>query len=494
MEFLKAFAKHNEYSVFTGTSEFVKPNVSYCIAENENHYNPYVHDYSQDYLTFTALEDGTFNFSGNPIDYSIDEGQTWVSLPSSTNTPIIQAGNKIIWKMKQYPTSSKGIGRFSSSGSFNVEGNIMSIVSGDSFSNVTTTVSYQFMCLFSGCTNIVEAKNLIIPASTMSTSACTKMFYGCTSLTTAPELPATNVESSGGYRLMFCGCSKLKTAPVIAASSFGYCTCHGMFSGCTSLTTAPVLSATTIGRGRYGQIIEGCYSWMFANCTSLTTAPELPATNLSGANWCYYFMFAGCRNLITPPTTLPATNLSEGSYAYMFSNCTSLRSAPNIMATTLSWGSCRYMFSNCTSLTTAPSVLPATDLSGSSYCYQGMFSGCTSLTNAPQLPSTALPAYSSSHSSGGAYQNMFAGCTSLTTAPVLPSTTLKKSCYKEMFSGCTSLNSVTCLATDISASNCTNNWVIGVAESGTFTKAASITSWTTGESGIPDGWTVQDAS
>lgn len=40
MEFLKAFANHNEYSAFTGTSEFVKPNVSYCIAENENHYNP----------------------------------------------------------------------------------------------------------------------------------------------------------------------------------------------------------------------------------------------------------------------------------------------------------------------------------------------------------------------------------------------------------------------------------------------------------------------
>ena len=28
------------------------------------HYNPYVHDYSKDYLTFVARESGTFSFIG----------------------------------------------------------------------------------------------------------------------------------------------------------------------------------------------------------------------------------------------------------------------------------------------------------------------------------------------------------------------------------------------------------------------------------------------
>ena len=32
------------------------------------------------------------------------------------------------------------------------------------------------------------------------------------------------------------------------------------------------------------------------------------------------------------------------------------------------------------------------------------------------------------------------------------------------------------------------------AQYGTFVKAASMTSWTTGTSGIPSGWKVQDAS
>jgi hypothetical protein len=62
-----------------------------------------------------------------------------------------------------------------------------------------------------------------------------------------------------------------------------------------------------------------------------------------------------------------------------------------------------------------------------------------------------------------------------------------------MFKGCTSLNNITCLATNISASDCTQNWVDNVAATGTFTKPAGMTRWTTGVNGIPDGWTVVDA-
>ena len=49
------------------------------------------------------------------------------------------------------------------------------------------------------------------------------------------------------------------------------------------------------------------------------------------------------------------------------------------------------------------------------------------------------------------------------------------------------------LATDISAEQCLLNWVSGVASSGTFIKAASMTSLPSGINGIPSGWTVQDA-
>ena len=76
----------------------------------------------------------------------------------------------------------------------------------------------------------------------------------------------------------------------------------------------------------------------------------------------------------------------------------------------------------------------------------------------------------------------------------MPALTLVGSCYSEMFGGCSKLNYITCLATDISASNCTRSWVPGVASTGTFVKNPRMNEWTTGTSGIPTGWTVENNS
>ena len=89
---------------------------------------------------------------------------------------------------------------------------------------------------------------------------------------------------------------------------------HSMFNGCTSLTTAPSLPATTLA--------SYCYHGMFSNCTSLTEAPSLPATTL--ADYCYSYMFYGCTSLTTAPS-LPATTLADKCYYKMFYGCTSLK-------------------------------------------------------------------------------------------------------------------------------------------------------------------------
>lgn len=141
------------------------------------------------------------------------------------------------------------------------------------------------------------------------------------------------------------------------------------------------------------------------------------------------------------------------------------------------------MFSGCTSLTTAPE-LPAETLAAE--CYLGMFYGCTSLTTAPELKATTLAEH--------CCDSMFFGCTSLTIAPELKATTLDgEACYESIFNGCTSLHYVKCLATAIFSTYCTDNWLKGVSTSGTFVKAKDMTSWKSGASGIPSGWTVEDA-
>ena len=242
----------------------------------------------------------------------------------------------------------------------------------------------------------------------------------------------------------------------------------GMFYGMTTLLNAPELPATTLA--------NYCYQSMFYNCSSLTSSPELPATTLVDS--CYNSMFNGCSSLTTVQT-LPATTLAIRCYSEMFSGCTSLTSAPELSATTLA-NYCYYnMFRGCTSLTSAPS-LSVTTLANN--CYQGMFGNCSSLTIAPSLPATTLANY--------CYREMFSYCTSLTSSPELPATTLVSNCYYRMFEGCSNLNEIHCNAIEISATNCTNGWVYSVSSTGTFYRNANNESWTIGESGIPNGWTI----
>ena len=202
---------------------------------------------------------------------------------------------------------------------------------------------------------------------------------------------------------------------------------------------------------------ECCFYTLFRNCLGITKLDKnlLPATSVTG-KYCYNSMFQNTS--ITEAPDLPATELGEGCYLHMFRNCTKLK--------------------------TTTTILPATKLTTN--CYAHMFRSCPLLTNTPILPATTLANY--------CYNSMFRDCTSLTTAPELPATTLRIYCYTYMFAGCTNLNYIKCLATDISASKCTENWVSGVAATGTFVKNASMTSWTTGVNGIPSDWTVQDAA
>ena len=185
------------------------------------------------------------------------------------------------------PTSSNGVGKFSSTVRFEAQGNVMSLLFGADFKGKTdlTGKNYAFYRLFSK-SNLVNAQNLSLPATTLAEGCYYEMFNGCTSLTTAPTLPATTLADSC-YDSMFQGCTSLVTTPKLPATTLANY-CYGtMFYGCTSLTSAPELPAT--------ELAQSCYRNMFQGCTSLTTAPELPAMTL--ALNCYYAMFNGCSSL-----------------------------------------------------------------------------------------------------------------------------------------------------------------------------------------------------
>ena len=298
--------------------------------------------YEEQYLTFEALEDGTFSFTENDLQYSLDDGATWQTLTAGTSTPTISAGNKILWKQTGLtPVELKGIGTFSSTGQFNVYGNIMSLLYGDDFigQNDLSGLDWLFFKLFHRCSNLISAENLILQAQYLVLNCYKWMFIHCASLTKTPELPAQYL-APNCYDSMFYGCSSLTTAPELPATDLAEYCYIWMFHDCSSLTTCPeTLPATTL--------TAGCYNGMFYNCSSLTKGPELPATMLEVE--CYKDMFANCSSLAKAPE-LPATDLAVRCYEYMFHGCSSLTKAPELPATYLVDYCYRWMFSSCYNL------------------------------------------------------------------------------------------------------------------------------------------------
>ena len=127
--------------------------------------------------------------------------------------------------------------------------------------------------------------------------------------------PNVNVACTGDIRTLL----DYKAYKTVETNNARFC---GLFRFCEKLTSAPDLPAT--------ELASDCYYEMFAVCTSLTKAPELPATTL--ADYCYNNMFNECSNLQEAPT-LPATTLASECYSFMFQDCTNLSSvkmlAPN---------------------------------------------------------------------------------------------------------------------------------------------------------------------
>ena len=274
-----------------------------------------------DYLCFTADEANdtiSLNKYGTPdaisLEYSTDKRNwteyTWDGNTGATIT-LTNVGDRVWWRGDNNTLAYNydNYHQFTISLTTKASGNIMSLL--DKKCNKNTVPEYCFSSLFNGCT----------------------------SLTTAPKLPATTLAESCYYN---------------------------MFSG-SGIVVAPELPAATLG--------GACYRRMFCGCTSLTEAPELPATTL--ANWCYVDMFKGCTSLTTAPE-LPATTIGESSYKSMFNGCTSLTTAPKIYAKSGDSNSCNSMFYNCTSLTEATVPNLNLNISNVNTVFQ-MFYGCTSL-------------------------------------------------------------------------------------------------------------------
>lgn len=225
-------------------------------------------DYSEPFW-IEALDSGVLEFEqvgDNAPDFTLYwswDKETWEEGKISDGLQIpVDFGDKI-WFMTSF---EGGQGCWSDSGSnyvhfvsdfnFNIGGNIMSLIE-PTFDIYYDTIeeTYGLSKVFMN-SRVVDASELLLPATNLSSYCYKEMFRGCSRLTTLPVLPASSL-SQGCYYQMFQGCSSL-----IQVSS-------------------NLLPATTLA--------PSCYSHIFWDCYNLTTAPDLLAPTL--VELCYQRMF-----------------------------------------------------------------------------------------------------------------------------------------------------------------------------------------------------------
>ena len=264
-----------------GTSATIKCNgkklasdlVVECVEEVEEEIGNYLKFSSPNSFTLatgntTKNWDGTLEYSTDTSTWNTWDGTTTLSADNG-KLYLRGTGNTVI--TGSTPSSYKWV---LTGADISCEGNIENLLDYATVANGEhpTMAGFCYCNMFRGCTSLTTAPAL--PATTLATYCYSNMFQGCTGLTQAPELPVTT----------------------LAKGCYNY-----MFKGCTSLTTVPALPATTV--------VDSCYNYMFGDCTSLTTIPKLPATKM--ASHCYDYMFYGCTKI-----KLSETQIDEYQTAY----------------------------------------------------------------------------------------------------------------------------------------------------------------------------------
>ncbi|UKK56704.1 hypothetical protein [Prevotella communis] len=205
-------------------------------------------------LTIEAITAGTIRVKiDGPLEtgmkYSVNGG-TKTTITSTTSIEGLKAGDKVQFYGNGTQTQVYGgdteVSIQGSGDGFQTKayGNIMSLLDEEGFATKTDlpNTKYVFYGLFKENSTLIDASEMLLPATTLTEACYPQMFNGCTSLTTAPKLPATTLTISC-YYCMFSRCTSLTSAYVKAAYIEDDDECGSIFGDCTAtgavLHTAP---------------------------------------------------------------------------------------------------------------------------------------------------------------------------------------------------------------------------------------------------------------
>ena len=337
--------------------------------------------------------------------------------------------------------------------------------------SITSGTFFNCSVMFSGCTSLVDASDLVLSAPSLTKACFKQMFYGCTSLTTAPEIQATTLADGDGdsnnscCAYMFSGCSSLNHIKVAftdwdsdAASNNLYCyswvngvAASGTFecpsalpttTGSSYIPTGWTVVNTDSQKSRYFSINDESGA---ANTIKLIgTSGSVEASSDNGTTWTEYSATSAGTEISLPANGKVLMRHTGAMNSMKFNatgnysvggNIDSLIHGDNFVQSgaVMPHSAFASLFSASDKLVDASQLyIGAYTTVGEQGMYY-MFSNCTSLVNPPDFSGVTTVGYL-----GCSY--MFNGCTSLETPPDFSGvTTVGSRGCSYMFNGCTSL-------------------------------------------------------
>ena len=258
MKYLKLFNTHAEYEAFTATTEFIKPNVSHCVQENEVHYNPFVPSETRLMVTYNVedasqptrlyyyeAEEGNEEWWTRGIDMfdkvEIDGTEVSVAdLDAAEGMYQLTVGEHTVAYTLKDPTFI-GLELDEQTGTPTKIGAIFmgcTAITSVTIPNSVTTIGERVFQYCNGLTSATIGSGV--------TSIGKGAFYGCSSLTSI-DIPS-GVTSIGGSAFSECGGLASVTIPD-SVTTIG----NGAFNSCSNLTSVTIGNGvTSIGKGAFG--------------------------------------------------------------------------------------------------------------------------------------------------------------------------------------------------------------------------------------------------
>lgn len=179
------------------------------------------------------------------IQYSDNYGEDWTTVGTSSKYELKPGDNVFLRGLNDpnpeveedehfsFGENNYASIKFSEEGAVNIAGNVMGLIDGASGTIDQIPNNYCFYHLFENNKALKYVSDDFLPATELTPSCYEGMFYGCTSLVMAPNLPATviaptpataNAEYQDNcYKELFYGCSSLKYIKLAFTENFNTC-------------------------------------------------------------------------------------------------------------------------------------------------------------------------------------------------------------------------------------------------------------------------------